>query len=146
MRCPDCNKFVAFNTDADPDVDLTVSDDGVVTGTMRIMNACEECGTELTEATLEPELDLSEAAQKHVDEKHPDHPDAKGGLVMWDLEVTSQSRTDRSEGSGRRPRRYYGAEAEVEITCRLCENTDDPFSISGTVSEEVQASGMEPLV
>lgn len=45
MRCPDCNKFVSFDTDVEPDVSLDVADDGGVSGSCRIVNACADCGT-----------------------------------------------------------------------------------------------------
>jgi hypothetical protein len=30
MRCPDCNKFASFDTEQEPEVDSTVSDDGQI--------------------------------------------------------------------------------------------------------------------
>ena len=44
MRCPDCNKFVAFDTDVDPEVSVSVENDGSITGNVRIVNNCAECG------------------------------------------------------------------------------------------------------
>jgi hypothetical protein len=39
MLCPSCNKFAAYDTSIDPELDLEVGDDGVVTGTSRIVLA-----------------------------------------------------------------------------------------------------------
>ena len=52
MRCPDCNKFVG-NEENEPEVEsVEVDDEGHVNAEVRIVNACAECGTDLTEATL----------------------------------------------------------------------------------------------
>jgi hypothetical protein len=68
MRCPDCNKFVSFD-EADPEVnDLDVSDNGSVTASVRIVNTCAECGTELKEAMLE--LEESPDLAAHIGEGH----------------------------------------------------------------------------
>jgi hypothetical protein len=71
MRCNSCNKFVSFDTDTEPEVDgLEVScisqgepieKDGVrvvpvqvqVQGSVRMVNNCADCGTEMAEASLE---------------------------------------------------------------------------------------------
>ena len=46
-RCPDCNKFVGFDTDTDPEVEVGEIDteSGTVEATVRIVNNCAECGT-----------------------------------------------------------------------------------------------------
>lgn len=51
MRCPDCNKFVSIEI-AEPELELEVSD-GEVTGTVRLVQICAECNTELAEANIE---------------------------------------------------------------------------------------------
>lgn len=61
-RCPDCNKFVRLNAETEPEVDLTIELEETsestealltVTGSIRIVNTCAECGGELTEASFD---------------------------------------------------------------------------------------------
>ncbi len=58
MRCPDCNRFVSQEA-GEPEVDDSTSD-MQVSLSVRIVQNCAECGTELKEATLEIERDLDE--------------------------------------------------------------------------------------
>lgn len=57
MRCPDCNRFVAFDYEQEPEVDLSPMFTGLqeVTTeiTVRHLLTCAECGTELKEANEE---------------------------------------------------------------------------------------------
>lgn len=65
-RCPDCNKFVSYDTDQEPEVDVDIDEDGQVTGTVRIFDACAECGTELRETTIDISEDMSAACEGHL--------------------------------------------------------------------------------
>lgn len=65
-RCPDCNKFVSLETQ-EPEVeslelDVVRNADGpvglLVTAEIKIIRACQECGTEIRTATLSFEQDL----------------------------------------------------------------------------------------
>lgn len=152
MRCPDCNKFVGNDTSADPEVnDLEVDSEGRVTGSVRIVTACDQCGTELAEATFDIDLDFSEALAEHLDESDKD--------VQHDLEVSSDdgTRTDRRQthtpkGKMIKPRyqkQFYGAEVEVTVTCGCRTGKpgtkDAPWSCTMSWSDETQASGMDQL-
>ena len=67
-RCSSCNKFVSFD-ESEPEVNnLEVDEDGHVTAEVRIVNACAECGEELTEANLEAEADHADEVAKHREE------------------------------------------------------------------------------
>lgn len=70
MVCPECNRFPSKDTDNEPEGELEVSDDGMVTGDVRIFNTCENCGTELEETTFNVELDFSDAVRTHLEAKH----------------------------------------------------------------------------
>lgn len=59
MKCPSCNKFAAYNTDNEPEIELQC-DRGQVTGTVRILLTSECCGDELKESTFDVEMDLEE--------------------------------------------------------------------------------------
>jgi hypothetical protein len=138
MRCPDCNKFVAFD-EADPEVDsLEISEDGTVTAEVRIVNNCADCGSELKEATfqLEEQVDIPEG---HSGEGH-----------QLEIEEAGAERTQRSgyykkgefvSAGGRYAKTYYGASVSYEITCEC-----GALEISGTLEDDVQASGMDELV
>jgi len=70
MRCPSCNKFPPKDTDNDPEGDLEVDDEGMVSGDVRIVNTSECCGDELEETTFTVEIDLTDAVRKHLQAKH----------------------------------------------------------------------------
>lgn len=138
MRCPDCNKFVSFDSDVEPEVnDLEVNEDGFVSCNVRIVNACGDCGTELKEASfdMESEIEIGE----HKGEEHE-----------LTVENTGAERTSRSgffqkgkfvSGFGRYAKTFYGAAVDFTVTCS-CGKLD----VSGQMTEEVQASGMDELV
>ena len=133
MRCPDCNKFASLDVDGDPEVELECDEaTGEVTGTVRIMNACQECGMEMTESTFNVDVDF-DGAEAHL-AKHPE--DEAHAL---ELEEPSVERTMRTTGKGRGTRTFYGAETELTVKC-LCGFTEmHPWS------DDVQASSMNSL-
>lgn len=145
MRCPDCNKFVSFDSETDPEIsDEAVAEDGTVTANVRIVNNCSECGTELKEATLELDLPADKELIAHIakcpDAKKPD------GLTVDEISGSRTDRIQRTDRHGkpiRNPRymrRYYGADITASVAC-ACGET---IQLHGQV--ETQASGMEELV
>lgn len=56
-RCPDCNKFVPMDQ-GDPEVNDVNVDGNTVTVSVRLVNNCGECGTELTEASVDGEAEF----------------------------------------------------------------------------------------
>ena len=58
MRCNDCNKFVSFDDSTEPEAEIEIDEDGQISGTVRIVLTCAECGTELKESNF----DVSEEA------------------------------------------------------------------------------------
>lgn len=142
MRCPDCNKFASFDADTEPELESRVDDEGVVNVTARIVNTCLECGTELTDATFDLEIDLSSEIVPHLD-KCADGK--KGGLTV----DVSAERTERYEEKDRHGRpiklaryrkHYYGVEVEAIVTCGCGEE------FKGTDDDEMTAGSMETLV
>jgi hypothetical protein len=142
---------VSFDTDVDPELNLSVDDEGVVTGSVRIANHCAECGQELTEGLLDLEVDLSDAIREHRDEHTP--KDFTGtdipGHTTLELTDDGGSRTDELVKTDRRGKpitnfRYmkhlYGVEVEVTVTCECGETFTDKWR------DSVQASAMESLV
>ena len=65
-RCPDCNKFVAYDDSQDPEHNVDVDPEGRISGDVRIFLACEQCGTELKEGSFDVEKDLSVEFEEHV--------------------------------------------------------------------------------
>lgn len=131
MRCGSCNKFVSFDSNTEPETeDFKVDDDGNVTGTVRIVNTCADCGEELKEASLDVEEEPLPDVKSHLDEEK-EHE--------LELEVDSSERTERSEGKGRGTRTFYGASVSYTVTC----SCDADFQASGETTVEIQASSME---
>lgn len=138
MRCPDCNKFVSFDTETDPEEEsIDVTPQGEVSAVVRIVNMCQECGNYLKEATLEME-GVAEI----------DH-DAKCKESELEVSVDNWSRTDRRQTTDRHgkpikshryQRQYYGAEGTAHVVCACGASADVPLS------GEVMASGMEEMV
>lgn len=139
MRCDQCNKFVSFE-EAEPEVnDLSISEDGQVTASVRIVNQCQDCGQELTETTFDMEYDHSEQCKEHQGEGH--------GL---EIEEDGCERTSRSGyfkkgqfvfACGRYAKTFYGMALNYSVTCEC-----GKLELSGTLEDECQASGMEQLV
>lgn len=136
MRCPDCGKFVA-NDEQEPEVgDIDISD-GSVEVDVRIVNACADCGTELTEATLQLSDDITGPASEHKCKKIE-----KGEAPTFSAEETGSERTVRTEGKGRGMKTFYGAEVSYDVKCDLC----DEVVHQSKMSDDVAASDMEILV
>jgi hypothetical protein len=57
MRCPDCNKFVAFDEMEAQEDDVSITP-GVVSVAVRGVLCCAECGSELKETTFDLDLDF----------------------------------------------------------------------------------------
>ena len=129
-RCPDCNKFVSIEM-ADPELDgLEVDSDGNVTGSVRLVQTCGECGSELAEANLE--VDSS------VELKHVADCKKESGLSVEDEEAEND---DRYEGKGRGAKHFYIANVRATVKCESCGAEADFMS-----SVEEQASSFESLV
>ena len=105
MRCPDCNKFVGIEM-ADPELDLSLLEDEV-SGSVRLVQTCAECGTELAEAELNIEIPF--------EFKHSEGCD--GQLELSDEEA---SNSDRFEGKGRGARHFYGVDFTATVSCPKC--------------------------
>lgn len=144
MRCPDCNKFVS-NEEAEPEVDSVEYVDGSVTASVRIHNDCAECGTELSEATLDLEQDISDEIEKHVCAKREAEQEPEFEVSEDGAERTSRSGYYKKgvwvPSGGRYAKTFYGAEIQATVTCGHCQETVATVSLA----DEVQASSMDPL-
>lgn len=167
VLCPYCNKFCAFDTGGDPEVDVAVSvtlkktakgapdknsATASITGTARIVLTSECCSADMKEATFDIsdlDIDVVRAAGCKCD------------LTDLNAEATSQEITDRTQSFSERvakrgplkgqvvrkmipyryQKRYYGVEAEITVTCN-CRKT----KASATFNDEIQASGMDEMI
>jgi hypothetical protein len=66
-RCESCNKFVSLD-EQEPEVQGVDLQETTVSASVRIANACADCGTDLREATLDMECDISEDWDEHLRE------------------------------------------------------------------------------
>lgn len=124
MRCASCNLFVPVEM-GEPETDsveLEASGDGArLTGNVRLVKLCENCGDELAEAN--PDVDV-EVEFAHAKE------DCEGDLVLD--EVTADS-TDT--GGGRYEKRYYGADCTATVRCEDCGAVAEiPFHVDEAAS------------
>ena len=128
-RCPDCNKFVGIEM-AEPELNLEVDDDGSITGEVRLVQTCSECGTELAEANL--------TVEGEVEFVHNSDCKKESSLELDNEEAEND---DRFEGKGRYAKHFYVANIHAVVRCPDCE-IEQEFD----TSVEEQASSFESLV
>ena len=128
-RCPDCNKFVGIEM-AEPELDLNVDNDGSITGEVRLVQTCADCGSELAEANL--------TIEGKVEFTHKVDCKKESGL---ELDTEEAENDDRYEGKGRYSKHFYVANVCVVVKCPDCESRQE---FDTTVEE--QASSFESLV
>ena len=126
MRCPNCAKFVSQEA-GDPEFDLNLDwNTGEVYGTVRIVQNCAECSTELKEFTFDVQATVT------IPCLADDH--------QRDWETEDPEATERSEGSGRYRKTFYGYGASVVVRCKDCQLEEWV-----TIGEDVPASSMDEL-
>ncbi len=140
MRCPDCKKFVSV-TQEDPEFEPEVATDatgglsqqGTVSGDIRLVLSCADCGTELAESTQSVEENFALVHEEGCKTLEAED------MPELEAEATATS-NDRFEGKGRGARHYYGADIEVKLSCSEC-------GAEATVETKVeeQASAFESL-
>lgn len=139
MRCDTCNKFVSFDADTEPEVDLRVENDGEVSGSVRIVNTCAECGEEMTETTFDVDIDLSEEIAEHRKTCSERDLDLNEDVSRFD-EFQTKDRRGRPIKLSRYQRHYYGIEVKVTVTCGCGATFEDEYK------DMVSGSGMESLM
>ncbi len=140
-RCPDCNKFVSYDTETEPEVENVSIDipevekgegaNATVSAEVRIVNNCADCGSEMAEAMFELEGDV-EIPAEHIGEGH-------------EIEVGEDSvQRDERFTEAKNPRyakHFYSVEFNAHVACSC-----GKFVEIVTMTDEVQASGMDSLV
>ena len=121
-RCSSCNKFVGvaqgedFEFDPEVECEKPTGPDGrdvlvTVTGEVRLVLTCADCGDDLMATTQDAEL---EATLRHTADCPMTEDPGCAAFV---------SSTDRFEGKGRRAKHFYGADISVTLTCPECKAT-----------------------
>lgn len=124
-RCENCNKFVGLEM-GDVEADDLECSDGNLTGSIRIVRNCADCGNELKEARF----DLDES----VDLSHNERP------ADFEHEVAVEANLEPLEESGGRYKKsYYGAFGHFSLRC-TCEAT---LEVKWT--DKLPASSMDDL-
>ena len=110
-RCNDCGKFVSAELQ-DPEFteDPSLGDDNTVLFSVRVFDACGECGTELREASFEGSLDFSTMFEAHKGEK----PEIEHHI---ELDNCSVDQYETTEGKGKRYATLHGAEVTISVKC-----------------------------
>lgn len=165
MRCPECNKFPALDSSAEPETDFYL-DGATITGSVRIVLTSECCSAELKEATFDVDEDLSEDLENAIiakvkelglDPKDlPDGIDFDADGVELEITIDSTEITDRFEDKTRTGKtiknpRYqthmFGFEANVSVSVKY------PFKgqvieakTNRTFGYEIASSSMDELV
>lgn len=163
MLCPSCNKFAAYETSAEPeieDLDITAQVDGEtkdvtvdISGSARIVLTSECCGDELKEATfdIDVSLDVEKASDCTCGDAWMDDLEAEAdGPELTDRQESSKPKTYKTgpkKGQTiqvpipyRYQRRYFGVETRIAVNCGCGKEIG-----SVDFKDEIQASGMDEL-
>lgn len=153
MRCPDCNGFRSYDTEADPEGDLEIDAEGTITGDITRDLPCSDCGTVLKSAEFNVDQDLNEIVDVQELKSDPN------GLTLctkahdWDWANASQpavSPTERLEDKDKNGKqikamrfmtKYYGIEVTGEVRCKDC-----PAAGIYSFSDEQSASSFDEQV
>lgn len=135
-RCQSCGKLCGLNFEEPEENGAEVSG-AEVSIDVRIYRTSECCGDEIKEATFN---DSQEIAVDDDTAKTCGKESGEKEGHDWEAEVTSIEGTERSEGKGRGLRSFFGYQAEIEVKCSCGKLID-----TVTISDEVQASGMDEL-
>jgi hypothetical protein len=153
MRCPDCNKFVAYDeaepeiSDSSPTVDVQ-GESASVQVEVRIVNNCQECGAELKEYTFDTTVDFDADVSAHEGEGHELSCEVGGESRDTDSYPKPKEVKDRKTGkmkmkypNPRYTRTLYGFTATATLSCSCGELTEEK-----EFSDFIEASSMDELV
>lgn len=117
--------------DREPEVDgFEPIVDGILTGNVRIVLPCVECGNELKEYTFEVEMEDSALT---FSEHEGDGCNLTAGAIA--------EPNMKTEGGGRYMKTFYGYALGYKVSCSC-----GGFEVEGNRADFVQASSMEELV
>jgi hypothetical protein len=140
MRCPDCNKFVGLET-GEPEADLSVeaaedNKSAQITGTVRLVRCCAECGGEMKETTfdVDEQVDLS---GEQIDER--------AEVVAAEIEVTNIESTESGGGRYKKNMIGYNLTYTVSVPWKLGKE-EGAAEIEGNLADAAQASAFDEMV
>ena len=147
MRCPECNKFVAYD---EPQCESNGVDMDVlnVRATVTVQLNCADCVTRLKDAVIEAETEIEHTCKPEAERPEDQKPDPqfKGGDEQFEIENEGDPegtiRTETKDRHGkpiklsRYMKTFYGFTQETEVRCRRC---GECFTV--TLAGEEQASG-----
>lgn len=131
MRCPDCNKFVSYDT---PECEVQNVDimSSTLTSLVSVRLNCQDCSTTLKEAEIGDEAEIQHTCKP--EDERPEgwkkNADFTEGEEQFEVEDEGEPEpTDRLENKDRHgkaiknPRymkMFYGFELETDVRCREC--------------------------
>lgn len=152
MRCPDCNKFVAYG-DIEVEEQNCDINDNYIEGEVRVVLPCAECSTELKEYSFEiseeiihecsPELYADYQETLDPSEKTSEEEDPEYELVSSD----NWNPADRFQDTDKHGKKikntrymkhFYGFEGSVTVKCLKC---GEEFEVN--IAQDEQASAFE---
>jgi len=142
-RCPDCEKFVSLTPVEDPEwnTEPEIDEDGCVTGELRVVLECAECGEEMKEAVIEvaitpdeieglSELETSEENKAELEAAVDEARDKakreflipfESGIVVMDEGMLGEDEQLALEGAmddaEEKVREEWAGECEFEVEC-----------------------------
>jgi len=131
IRCPECRKFARLEP-GDVQVDgIDVDADGVISGVVRILGICADCGEELAEgmADFDGQID-DDLVEEHTGEGHE--------LLAEDEDAKSEVR-----GSGRNTE--YGAIVTYAIRCKCQGKNAEPLERADIACDGLRPSDLDTL-
>ena len=143
MRCPDCGIFVSYGGDYEPEIESEEISGTELSGEVRVVLDCAECGTELKESSMEYEVEFEHdcaLGELGEDENIDDQFEIGSTSTAFSKRRQTKDRHGKPITNPRYQRTYYGAEITTTIKCTRCE---EEFDMDTKVEE--MASSFEEL-
>lgn len=150
MRCPDCNKFVSYD-EQEPELSVDLQD-GNITGSVRVVLPCAECGTELKEQEFDVDIDCKDFHDCAADEPEGGWSEDEEQFSLQDeqADFLTDVRTEYWDKKAKKYRpiknsrymtTYYGASLAFTVKCNRCE---EEFEVTEELKDS--ASSFSELV
>lgn len=124
MRCSECNRMVAQEA-ADVEVSDEKYEEETLQATVQIAQVCAECGNVLKEYTFDVDQAVDDFHKEGYKEEH-----------VVEVDVNAEN-DDKTEGTGRGAKKFYGAKVIFGLTCSCGETTQVDWE------DYIQASSMD---
>jgi len=133
-------KFVSYGEDVEPEITSEDIVDGHLTGEVRVVLDCAECGGELKEANIEYEKEIEHDCRDSEDDDELEF-EIQDTSATLDSRLQDKDRHGKPIKNSRYMKMFYGADISTTVKCMKC-GADD---IEVQVSVEEQASYFEEL-